>query len=626
MMKAFCKCMGLAVLAAAMFAACTMEELPVDESIIEEPVTGPTSIHVTVGAGIAADPATKSEVVMEDGARVLKFTAGDRLYVYGRIGSTQYFVAGFLSMVGSPSADGKKATFAGDITVYLLRSLTQFQIIDNYNFDDRDPLAGTTATLVHSSMEEEDYYIKPDKRIQFTVNNGVDVETMMTKYLTVTGEYNGGTKSYSLGSNEAIFNCILTGLAGSHTYDFFFGYNDAVFYETANGSFTTDENGIAQFAFPAEALTQQSWGLWVSDENGFDATIDLGDRVFENKIYNLRRNYGNAAFGKYIDLSQLTDSDFFDLDTHNYRVKDGDVLTGEFLADGDLYIEANAKVTLAGVTHHAADYRCGLICEGSADIILAEGTTNYFTAGSGGGLDGIVMNGKGDEKTYVTISGSGTLLVSGGAGCCGIGAASGNQNIIINGGIIEATGGAGAAGIGGSADYAFGDITINGGTVKATGGTEAAGIGSGTFANSMHPLTCGNITINGGTVDATGGAGAAGIGCGDAWAMRCGAITISNQVTSVTARRGESVQLGSSPQYPSCIGKPALSRTSPGDITFGSMLVFSYEFQGWYKSSTDYTAPSLPAGTYGGLKLEISNPDGDEHDEVWTLTPVSLTQ
>ena len=586
MIKAFCKCMGLAVLAAAMFAACTMEELPVDESIIEEPVTGPTSIHVTVGAGIAADPATKSEVVMEDGARVLKFTAGDRLYVYGQIDSSKYFVAGFLSMVGSPSADGKKATFAGDITVYLLRSLTQFQIIDNYKFDDRDPLAGTTATLVHSSMEEEDYYIKTDKRIQFTVNNGVDVETLMTKYLTVTGEYDGGTKSYSLGSNEAIFNCILTGLAGSQTYDFSFGYNDDVFYETVCGCFTTDENGIAQFAFPAEALTEKSWKLKVSDGNEYIATIDLGDRdrAFEQKVYNVRRNYGNTAFGKYIDLSQIN--------TPHYFVKDGDVLSGEYLANGALYIEDNAKVTLAGVTRHITDERLGLICNGSADIILAEGKTNYITAGSSATSDGILMWTKDNEKTYLTISGSGTLLVSGGAGCCGIGGISGNQNIIIYGGDIEATGGAGAAGIGGSSDTGFGDITINGGTVTATGGTGAAGIGCGYNRNS-----------------------------------KCGAITISNQVTSVTARRGgESVQPGSGPLYPSCIGEPAASRTHPGDITFGSMLVYLSESKGWYISSTDYTASSLPAGTYGGLKLKITKPDGDEHDEVWTLTPVPVTQ
>jgi len=584
MMKAFCKCLGLAALAAAMFAACTVEELPVDDPVIEEP----TSIHVTVGAGIAANPATKSEVVMEEGARVLKFTAGDRLYVYRQIdGSPQFFVTGFLSMVGSPSAEGKKATFAGDITVY--KKDKHYSKVD-YVFAGSDPLAGTTATLVHSSMvENEDYEIlSNNKSIHFRVNNGVDVETMMTKYLTVTGEYNGGTKSYSLGSNEAIFNCILTGLAGSHTYNFSFGYivGEGLSIRS-QGSFTTDENGIAQFTFSANDQSWQSWKLKVSDGNEYIATIDLGDRdrAFENKIYNLRRNYGNAAFGKYIDLSQLN--------TPNYFVKDGDVLSGEYLSDGDLYIEANAKVTLAGVTHHAGDDRCGLRCEGSADIILAEGTKNDLTRGSSAAFDGIAMDGKGDEKTYVTISGSGKLLVSGGDCYCGIGAASGNQNIIINGGQIEATGGANAAGIGGDMYSGFGEITINGGTVTATGGTGAAGIGCGYNRNS-----------------------------------KCGAITISNQVTRVTARRGESVQPGSSPQYPSCIGKPALSRTSPGDITFGSMLVYSSApaSRGWYISSTDYTAPSLPAGTYGGLKLEISNPDGDEHDEVWTLTPVPVTQ
>ena len=582
MMKAFCKCMGLAALAAAMFAACTVEELPVDDPVIEEP----TSIHVTVGAGIAADSATKSEVVMEDGARVLKFTAGDRLYVYRQIdGSPQYFVTGFLSMVGSPSAEGKKATFAGDITVY--KKERNYSKVD-YDFGDSDPLAYTTATLVHSSMvENEDYRIQSNKSIQFIINNGVDVETMMTKYLTVTGEYNGGTKSYSLGSNEAIFNCILTGLAGLHTYDFSFGYivGESLSLKS-RGSFTTDGNGIAQFTFSANDLSRQSWKLKVSDGNEYIATIDLGDRAFEQKIYNVRRNYGNAAFGKYIDLSQLN--------TPNYFVKDGDVLSGEYLSDGDLYIEANAKVTLAGVTHHAGDDRCGLICEGSADIILAEGTKNDLTRGSSAAFDGIAMDGKGDEKTYVTISGSGKLLVSGGDCYCGIGAASGNQNIIINGGIIEATGGADAAGIGGSWESGFGDITINGGTVTATGGTGAAGIGCGYNRNS-----------------------------------KCGAITISNQVTRVTARRGDSVELGNHTYYPSCIGKSA-ERSFPGDITFGSMLVYSSTTGKWYNSSkSEYTdtKPTLSDGTtFGGLTLKISNPDKDEYDEVWTLTPVSLTQ
>jgi len=621
MMKAFCKCMGLAVLAAAMFAACTVEELPVDEPVIEEPVTEPTSIHVTVGVGIAADPATKSEVVMEDGARMLKFTTGDKLYVYREV-ETGVNLAGELAMVGEPTNDDKSATFSGELKVY-----NDSGTETSYDFGAADPLTGSTAYLLHAGILEGLYTKGADQSLTPVTEKMVagDVATLMTSALVVTGQYSSTGYSLSTAATP-ILNCNISGLTASTEYWFVLKKDGS---EAQSVSWMADGNGTAALAFASLVSGSGVWTLVVKQGETAVGTIDFGTKDFTSKVYNVRRNYGNAAFGKYIDLSQLTDSDFFDLDTHNYRVKDGDVLTGEYLSDGDIYIEANAKVTLAGVTHHAGDNRCGLICNGSADIILAEGKTNYFTAGSSATIDGILMWTKDNEKTYLTISGSGTLLVSGGAGCCGIGGASGNQNIIINGGIIEATGGAGAAGIGGSFETGFGEITINGGTVTATGGTGAAGIGSGTFVNNEHPLTCGNITINGGTVDATGGAGAAGIGCGDAWAMKCGAITISNQVTSVTARRGgESVQPGSSPRYPSCIGKSADSRTFPGDITFGSMLVYSSAStsKGWYKSSTDYTAPSLLAGTYGGLNLEISNPDGDEHDEVWTLTPVPVTQ
>lgn len=618
MMKAFCKCMGLAVLAAAMFAACTVEELPVDEPVIEEPVTEPTSIHVTVGVGIAADPATKSEVVMEDGARMLKFTTGDKLYVYREV-ETGVNLAGELAMVGERTNDDKSATFSGELKVY-----NDSGTETSYDFGAADPLTGSTAYLLHAGILEGLYTKGADQSLTPVTEKMVagDVATLMTSALVVTGQYSSTGYSLSTAATP-ILNCNISGLTASTEYWFVLKKDGG---EAQSVSWRADGNGTAALAFASLVLGSGVWTLVVKQGETAVGTIDFGTKDFTSKVYNVRRNYGNAAFGKYIDLSQLTDSDFFDLDTHNYRVKDGDVLTGEYLSDGDIYIEANAKVTLAGVTHHAGDNRYGLICNGSADIILAEGKTNYITAGSSAAFDGILMEENSDEKTYLTISGPGTLLVSGGAGCCGIGGRSGNQNIIINGGIIEATGGAGAAGIGGSSESGFGEITINGGTVKATGGTGAAGIGSGTLDNSI----CGNITINGGTVDATGGAGAAGIGCGDARAMKCGAITISNQVTSVTARRGgESVQPGSSPRYPSCIGKSADSRTFPGDITFGSMLVYSSENRKWYNSSTsEYTTePTLSDGTtYGGLKLEISNPDGDEHDEVWTLTPVPLTQ
>lgn len=580
MMKAFCKCMGLAVLAAAMFAACTVEELPVDEPVIEEPVTEPTSIHVTVGAGIAADPATKSEVVMEDGARMLKFTTGDKLYVYREV-ETGVNLAGELAMVGEPTNDDKSATFSGELKVY-----NDSGTETSYDFGAADPLTGSTAYLLHAGILEGLYTKGADQSLTPVTEKMVagDVATLMTSALVVTGQYSSTGYSLSTAATP-ILNCNISGLTASTEYWFVLKKDGS---EAQSVSWMADGNGTAALAFASLVSGSGVWTLVVKQGETAVGTIDFGTKDFTSKVYNVRRNYGNAAFGKYIDLSQV--------DTDNYKVKDGDVLSGEYLAKGNLYIAHNAKVTLAGVTHHAGDNYWGLICEGSADIILAERTTNDLTRGSSAAYDGIFMWTKDNEKTYLTISGSGTLLVSGGAGCCGIGGFSGNQNIIINGGDIE-----------------------------ATGGTGAAGIGSGTLDNSI----CGNITINGGTVDATGGAGAAGIGCGDARSKQCGAITISNQVTSVTARRGgESVQPGSSPRYPSCIGKSADSRTFPGDITFGSMLVYSSApaYRGWYISSTDYTASSLPAGTYGGLKLKITKPDGDEHDEVWTLTPVPVTQ
>lgn len=580
MMKAFCKCMGLAVLAAAMFAACTVEELPVDDPVIEEPVTEPTSIHVTVGAGIAADPATKSKVVMEDGARMLKFTTGDKLYVYREV-ETGVNLAGELAMVGGPTNDDKSATFSGELKVYN-GSGTE----TSYDFGAADPLTGSTAYLLHAGILEGLYTKGADQSLTPVTEKMVagDVATLMTSALVVTGQYSSTGYSLSTAATP-ILNCNISGLTASTEYWFVLKKDGG---EAQSVSWRADGNGTAALAFASLVSGSGVWTLVVKQGETAVGTIDFGTKDFTSKVYNVRRNYGNAAFGKYIDLSQIN--------TPNYFVKDGDVLSGEYLADKALNIEDNAKVTLAGVTRHITDKRLGLICEGSADIILAEGKTNYFTAGSSATIDGILMWTKDNEKTYLTISGSGTLLVSGGAGCCGIGGLSGNQNIIINGGYIEATGGAGAAGIGGSWESGFGDITINGGTVTATGG-----------------------------------AGAAGIGCGDALSKQCGAITISNQVTSVTARRGgESVQPGSGPRYPSCIGKSADSRTSPGDITFGSMLVYSSATRKWYNSrESEYidTEPTLSDGTtYGGLKLKITKPDGDEHDEVWTLTPVPLTQ
>ena len=308
MMKAFCKCMGLAVLAAAMFAACTVEELPVDEPVIEEPVTEPTSIHVTVGAGIAADPATKSEVVMEDGARMLKFTTGDKLYVYREV-ETGVNLAGELAKVGEPTNDGKSATFSGELKVY-----NDSGTETSYDFGAADPLTGSTAYLLHAGILEGLYTKGADQSLTPVTEKMVagDVATLMTSALVVTGQYSSTGYSLSTAATP-ILNCNISGLTASTEYWFVLKKDGS---EAQSVSGRADGNGTAALAFASLVSGSGVWTLVVKQGETAVGTIDFGTKDFTSKVYNVRRNYGNAAFGKYIDLSQV--------DTDNYFVKDGD--------------------------------------------------------------------------------------------------------------------------------------------------------------------------------------------------------------------------------------------------------------------------------------------------------------
>lgn len=186
--------------------------------------------------------------------------------------------------------------------------------------------------------------------------------------------------------------------------------------------------------------------------------------------------------------------------TSGYMVKNGQTLTGTLESKVKISITDGATVTLDGVTINGTnDYDCkwaGITCEGNATIIL-KGTNT---------VRGFYSNYPGvhvlKDKT-LTIKGNGTLTVS--------------------------SNGYGA-GIGGGFNYAGGNIVIEGGIINATGGN-SAGIGCG------YNSSCGNITISGGTINATGGVSAAGIGSSNYGS--CGNITITNGVTSVTATKGK---------------------------------------------------------------------------------------
>ena len=292
-----------------------------------------------------------------------------------------------------------------------------------------------------------------------------------------------------------------------------------------------------------------------SPAKGFETTIDIADAgTYYVQVIALdwRGGDANSQLGLYgvsnktvcITLrNPITTTQTLTSTTGSIYIGTGCVLTGTGGEDTQVTIAEGATVTLSGATITSIYNHkwAGITCEGDATIILAEGTTNYLKGGHQY-YPGIYI----PEGFTLTIRGNGSLDASSGSGmsqyfgeqslAAGIGGGYYGDaglfltcgNIVIEGGTITATGGVKAAGIGGG-DRGCGHITIKGGNITATGGMYGAGIGGGFGYN-------GNITITGGTINATGGRWGAGIGGSKNNA--CGNITISADVTSVTATAG----------------------------------------------------------------------------------------
>jgi hypothetical protein len=243
---------------------------------------------------------------------------------------------------------------------------------------------------------------------------------------------------------------------------------------------------------------------------GVTATIDAGAPA--------------APAGNTVDLSTLK---------ADYVAKDGDVLTNATTIH-KVKIADGATVTLDGVTISVNSF-C-IKCAGSATIILKDGTTNTLTSTS----TYYPALWAGDTNTTLTIQG--------------------------NTGVLDVTSGSNRAGIGGgysNTDHTCGNIRIEGGFITARGGAEAAGIGT-----DYGPATCGDIIITGGTINATGGQDATGIGAGrgaPSNPSNCGAITITNGVTKVTATKGVCTDLID------CIGA-GYNNSSCGTVTIGGTV------------------------------------------------------
>ena len=335
----------------------------------------------------------------------------------------------------------------------------------------------------------------------------------MTKELEVKGDYNAGSKSFSLAveTRQAILNFTFSGLTVGATYqvDYRYGYMAAMEYTrslVSSSSPLTATGGTLSFACFAIVGDNFYHGIRLTNtaDAGDVAELSLGQMSFTNKVYNVKRNWTGTAFiaPQTIDLSSVTTTDG---NGNTYvTARNGDVLTGSFSYEGYVTIADGATVTLSDVNIDApfeGDH-AAIHCLGSANIIVSGSDYNDVNAGYNSDYPAVyVPSGK-----TLTISGSGRLRAySNNAGC--------------------------AACIGGGFRIDCGNIVIAGGTIYATSpGDGAAGIGSGQWGS------CGTITITGGTVYATGGQSAAGIGCGNSGS--CGDITIGSGITRVEVTMG----------------------------------------------------------------------------------------
>ena len=270
---------GWLVVAAALtlgWTACSSEE-----NVIDEPTLAPavSTIHVSVGAGMGDEAQTRSGVTEDvvDGKtlRTLKFTSGDRLYVWGvSKQDDEYRIMGYLTMKeGSLSTDGKSANFEGELTLYKKGSPTE----DN-PFTTSDPLSECIleAHLISETFVVGFFKDNPGSTCEYaygkSLTTGKDcVNTLMTTALRVMSTtYDATTKTFTNFKGNPIFNCTIGGLKEGEYHvkmDFTdneedynsvsLSYNDEDFF-SSEGTVTVSDDGIARFAFSSYYLGAQN--------------------------------------------------------------------------------------------------------------------------------------------------------------------------------------------------------------------------------------------------------------------------------------------------------------------------------------------------------------------------------
>ena len=641
-MKTLFRHLALLALAAAMVVACTVEEPLVEEPAVEEPVAKANSVKVTVGAGIASGTSTKSEVVTDNGARVLKFSTTDRLYVWGDIGGNKY-LAGYLAIDATTiSPSGTSASFSGtygtELQAYEWNDATNQYTPVDYAFSTSDILGECTGVVAYLVSTNSSFTVAPAEKDRamcgyFPNKIAATVDALMTQDLPVYGYYDNGSFPLSVGDADdcchPIFNCTLSGLTPEAIYTLVYrnGNDIANIDETKTlGTITADEDGNVAFAcYVSGATTDEEYHgfLLTNTADGSDVKIaSLGTKALTSKVYNVTR----AAYPQTADLTTMYSTDANSVEY--YAARDGQTLSGDFCGYGYITIADGATVTLnlssqSNQSYFSAPDNCDhapIHCLGDAHIILAADSYNCVEAGDSSNYPAVFVP---KDKT-LTISGTGELVIDA-TGSYGAGIGGGKNidcgNIVIAGGVITAMSKGSSAAIGSGKNGSCGTITISGGVIKEAlhvdnDNSLGAAIGSGQNGS------CDAITISGGQIGGTVGdikydgavatnSNVAAIGCGQNG--YCGDITIDKTITCVVVTYtgvGNGVNLIGSCNF--------FNDDTNCDVYFGKVKVFDKTERQWYDGADSYNRSVLASGTYGDIHF-------DNYNTFWELTPAPAT-
>jgi hypothetical protein len=418
---------GWLVVAAALVTG--MSSCSGEDSVTERPVasvepvaTSGTTVHISVGACV--DSPTRSavdETTSETGKtlRTLRFTAdpADRLFITAELPSQKY-LAGWLEIdESSLSADGKSATFSGDLAVY-----DNDGTPTNYTFTNPDPLAECSeqsAHLVAGGFEGYDVILNYSYDVSYErcLTSGEDrLSRLMTSGLDVISKTYTTEGGFTDFQGDAIINCTISGLQEGieYTVRLINTEDEQIYEESYNNdnlsesirfvpTFQPSDDGTATFAFPLKGVGDRYISLKLSDaEENNPVELDvqpvyirLGKvTTAKNKVYNIKRTFFNLNYeGDY-----------------EIVVKDGDILTGT--RDYSICtIPDGATITLQNVTLENSY----IYLKGAATIIL-EGT-NTVRASDGEGRAGIYV----PRNRSLTIMGNGSLTAIGDDQAAGIG-------------------------------------------------------------------------------------------------------------------------------------------------------------------------------------------------------------